>query len=585
MDDPGSENNNPRKNQGVDGGSFPFSRTQRNAIRWLLSQFRRGIVSESASNLHQCAIHVCFFQKTPDHSAGSVSSEGAALGTADEQLPDLNLEDDFKHENNPETALLPDKRIADIQRSFQRFDVKLRWVCASLALVCAQCFTMAVIFWSTLNPSCALNDTSAGCPTGHFCRRRTAYADAGWCAPCSDKYATFCANLKQHYPSYDSMHAIQPGRNSSSIDGITQFNEADIDFETWGFPEPGSAMEASASRHEVVEVICPQCYAPFVKFSSSLSGNTKIGRTAEYRFTDAGTANLERVQQLRRGDAIVVIVCSVLIALAVCREIRDIQLCEWKQKCFFSELRRSERVEVDHSGRGRDYRGRFVFAFNFAQALRTFVLIPFLAMTSSVLVVFRGREAVAVCMNTVAILIVLDMDNYAYDFGLSEELRAYFDCHDRMIISPRVGCKLDRVKNIHLVLLPGSICWGVFCHLIPNGYIGFIGGLLGSCMMTTPMGFTVERVLRKFYSVERQNETKISATSAEKKILPATKTFGRGGDLPGGDVEAMDAGVGAVDLPSSCCAMVCDIAKIWAKGLAGLLFLVFMAFWSHDENS
>ena len=30
-------------------------------------------------------------------------------------------------------------------------------------------------------------------------------------------------------------------------------------------------------------------------------------------------------------------------------------------------------------------------------------------------------------MNTVAILIVLDIDDYLYKFGLSEEARAYFD--------------------------------------------------------------------------------------------------------------------------------------------------------------
>ena len=40
---------------------FPFNRTQRNAIRWLMSQYRRGVVSESASNFHQCALHVCLY--------------------------------------------------------------------------------------------------------------------------------------------------------------------------------------------------------------------------------------------------------------------------------------------------------------------------------------------------------------------------------------------------------------------------------------------------------------------------------------------------------------------------------------------
>lgn len=516
----------------------PFSPAQRREVRALLSKFHRGVVSESACNYHQCAIHICFSAEPPPLEVRSAESESLAPSPA-EAAPNPNatgLAFLARSQDHPETTLLPDERIHEIQHSFRKDRVRLLWCCGSFMLVVAQCLTMAVIFWSTLNPSCAINDASAGCPTGHWCQRRAGYADAGYCNPCDDLDAEFCANLKLNLPSYDRR---VPG------DAETLFEMSRIDFTGWKLRD-----ELGRSKKDAIETMCPSCYAPHITFSPEGSG--KVGRTVEYRLTDAATANLERVQQIRRGDAIVIVVSSVLIGLAVSREIRDIQLCQLKQ------------AQGDVIGRAPPR--CVVMVFNIVHALRTFILIPSLVMTASVLVVFRGREAVAVCMNTVAILIVLDIDNYAYDFGLSEEMRAYFDFHDRVIISPHLARALDRTKKIHMALIPAAICWGVFAQLYRNVYVAFIGGLLGCCFLTTPLGFSIDRILRR----------KVGHGRSRRQVGPGQRGTPQ-------EVQRTD-GSG-----HSCAVLLCDVVKIWCKGLANIIFLVFVVFvvqsdWGYDEE-
>ena len=180
-----------------------FTLAQRREMRTLLSQFRRGVVSESASNFHQCAIHVCFSLDPPQ-----VVADAATESEVHEAVPKRDATEltflAWDEEDSPESVLLSDFHIHEMQHSFGTEGVRLRWCCGSFMLVVTQCITMAVIFWSTLNPSCAVNDPSAGCPTGHWCVRRVDYADAGYCHPCADIHAEFCTNLKRVLPSYDS---------------------------------------------------------------------------------------------------------------------------------------------------------------------------------------------------------------------------------------------------------------------------------------------------------------------------------------------------------------------------------------------
>ena len=102
-------------------------------------------------------------------------------------------------------------------------------------------------------------------------------------------------------------------------------------------------------------MVCPQCHKPYTHLGSVAfrsDGEAAagfFGRVVDYRFLSAGTANRERVEQLRWGDEFVIIVSGVLIGLAVCREIRDAQLCEVKQGAGAEKLRKAK---VDHSHRG-----------------------------------------------------------------------------------------------------------------------------------------------------------------------------------------------------------------------------------------
>ena len=62
-------------------------------------------------------------------------------------------------------------------------------------------------------------------------------------------------------------------------------------------------------------------------------------------------------------------------------------------------------------------------------AIRQFALIPMLLLTVVDLVSFSGSDAVSLCLNTVAVVFILEVDNLSYEYALEEQTRAQVEEH------------------------------------------------------------------------------------------------------------------------------------------------------------
>lgn len=516
-----------------------FTSLQHRALHYYFSKLRAGIVSESASNFHQCAIHICYFHQkdattdghlrsSPSVAAsehdGNVNGDSDAAGDHGESLShDVNDSvTPLVGYNLPANRLLGDDTVRSLRSDFLKKSTKLKWVCGSFSLIFAQLVTMTVVFWSALNPSCQPSNPDS-CPTGHWCLEYASKRDAGKCDPCVPDWEKFCTNLKAKYPWYDEIHGdyhtwklayetqntgSTGGSNANSANTAAnatgnsqqqnqQQQQLYLDLDSLDYKALGYSynfVNEAWKQSDIVTQLCPRCYA--LKVVDALpSGSGRFARARRYEYAHVQKENRNRVEQIRFVDGLVVFFSSIIIALACCREFRDIQLCEMKQDDAKKTIRElQDKRENRGSGRTMVYAANDsdpVYAessnpahvseekdfenfdtkfydriFSIVQAWRTFVLVPFLIWTASLLVVFRGRESVSVLMNTVAILIVLDFDNYVFDYGLDEKLRAYFETFDRVIIHPEIASKLDFTRRLQMVFIPMALIFGILFHLI-----------------------------------------------------------------------------------------------------------------------
>ena len=155
-----------------------------------------------------------------------------------------------------------------------------------------------------------------------------------------------------------------------------------------------------------------------------------------------------RVDSMLVQDWITLLLASIVVAFAVFAEIRDCMLCE----IALREI--SKRREVP---RGWRYAIR---GLNFA---RYFLLLPSIVMSVVALVHNDGGAVKHVCLNTVAVLFLLEIDNMAFSHGLGERTRmeAEEHVHSGARVTEDDLQTMGLVKLICVVLIPCAIFGGV----------------------------------------------------------------------------------------------------------------------------
>jgi len=152
-------------------------------------------------------------------------------------------------------------------------------------------------------------------------------------------------------------------------------------------------------------------------------------------------------------DWFVLVLAGIVIALSLASELRDVVYCH---------------VTAVAGGWGRNRPRRPVSKRYLSWALpfwllnsvvRGWIVPPLLLGAVRTLVIHRGADAVSICLNAVAILFLLDIDQLAYTFGLAEELKDRVDTRGREAaeLGPSETRVIDGSKLVFGALVPATI--------------------------------------------------------------------------------------------------------------------------------
>jgi len=81
--------------------------------------------------------------------------------------------------------------------------------------------------------------------------------------------------------------------------------------------------------------------------------------------------------------------------------------------------------------------------------MRRWLLIPSLCYACAWLVLFKGGDALSVCFNTIALLLLLDIDNLTYHVGFAEVHKALCEKEGRVYLDEKQGDRLVKLKAIY----------------------------------------------------------------------------------------------------------------------------------------
>jgi len=161
----------------------------------------------------------------------------------------------------------------------------------------------------------------------------------------------------------------------------------------------------------------------------------------------------DRIDSMLIQDWVTLFLASLVVSFALFAEIRDCMLCE----IALREI--SKRREVP---RGWRYAIR---GLNFA---RYFLLLPSIVMSVVALVHNDGGAVKHVCLNTVAVLFILEVDNLAFLHGLGERTRMEAEqyAHAGARVTEDDLRTMGVVKLICVVTIPSAIFGGVCGHSV-----------------------------------------------------------------------------------------------------------------------
>jgi hypothetical protein len=293
-------------------------------------------------------------------------------------------------------------------------------LCAvSCMIVFFQMLSLIAIYWSIALRTCASNDM---CHRGSFC-------DMGG-PPCAETGACTSADASARCrfcgggSSYDTPVPFQTNETS----GQTYNNALDVNYA--GFN--GTAVhELCAARDPtpMVDQWCTACVHPL---------------TGEVDDNNLNSHARGTVSAMNMLDWFTLTLAGAMIGMASNSELKDIRLCTLAIEKAEKELDRAWKVG---------------FALLFAT--RRWLFLPGLVYTSAVMVVYQGGDALSICVNTIALLFLLDLDNVVYMFGLDERTRTRVEKAGRVELNEEDARGIDRIKTAHLVIITLGLILGV----------------------------------------------------------------------------------------------------------------------------
>lgn len=138
-------------------------------------------------------------------------------------------------------------------------------------------------------------------------------------------------------------------------------------------------------------------------------------------------------------DHVAMVFCALITALNVVEELKDIMLVRFAiEKAGNDDARLSS---------------KWRWAFWLLECLRRFAFLPILTICIPTLVLVVGSDTVSVCLNTVAILFLSQIDNVLFAVLLPEPARARVEERGHVELQGTELRQLAQTKMVHTVLV------------------------------------------------------------------------------------------------------------------------------------
>ena len=163
-------------------------------------------------------------------------------------------------------------------------------------------------------------------------------------------------------------------------------------------------------------------------------------------FESFGDVAEDRIDSMMLQDWVTLCLASIVVAFAVFAEMRDSLLYEKSLRDI------AKRREVPRGWR---------FAIGGLNFARYYIMLPHVILSVVQLVLNDGGRVKEVCLNTVAVLFLLDLDNLAYLHGLGERTRMEAEEYAGVRITDDELQTINAVKVVCVLAIPGMVLVGL----------------------------------------------------------------------------------------------------------------------------
>ena len=184
----------------------------------------------------------------------------------------------------------------------------------------------------------------------------------------------------------------------------------------------------------------------------------------------------DRVDSMMIQDWLTLGLASMVVAFAVFAEMRDCMLVEIALRDV------SERREVSRGWR---------FAIRGLNFARYYIMLPNVILSVVALVLNDGGRVKDVCLNTVAVVFLLDIDDLAFRHGLDERTRKEAEENARVRVTDADERILNAVKLVCVLAIPGTVFVGISGTYVAQGWPESLG------IIFAPVPPIVVRVLQR----------------------------------------------------------------------------------------
>ena len=163
-------------------------------------------------------------------------------------------------------------------------------------------------------------------------------------------------------------------------------------------------------------------------------------------FESFGDIARERVDSMMIQDWLALFLASLVVAFAVFAEMRDALLCS---------------MALQDISRKREVPRGWLFAIRGLNYARYYIMLPNVIVSVVTLVLSDGGRVKDVCLNTVAVLFLLEVDNLAFVHGLGERTRMEAEEHAGARVTDDDLGTINSVKFVCVLAVPGVVFAGL----------------------------------------------------------------------------------------------------------------------------